>query len=226
MLSGLLSIMLLGSTSYDDFEFKTEEELESDDVNVYSYYSEIIDIRNLNEIELHFMENEETGTFDSPAVYRDWLIHLFTHQSDVNGHDSDELISTALRFRVNNVYSEENTLEIIEGLEGYEPASDGYEWRIFEIETSNESSTAPNIGVWVKQSDFTIYEDSETPIEHEVVIFEDTESDAQLYENGRMTTTYAKQIPSDGEFYLHYQNQDSDDSFVLLIEDLSNYEGE
>lgn len=225
MLSGMLSAMILGSAfSYLDFEMKTVDEIEEENVDVYSYYNELHTIYRQNKAELTYLENENLGTFENPAEKGDEMIHLFSYSPEV--YDDEQDFYALMTFRVVTVFSKEKSLEMIKNSDGFEKANEGYEWRVFELETRNENSTDPNLGVWVRQNDYTIYEDKEAAIEHKPVNLVDRRGEFELYELGRGRTFYAKQIPSDAPFYLVYQHQDSDESYVIHIEDVSIYEEE
>lgn len=225
MFSGLLSAMLLGSSlSYLDLELKTPEEVEEAEINIYKYYGELNKMFNQNDVEIRYFENLEQGfgTFETPLDGTKTAYHLFSYTPE--SYDGSEDFYTLFTFYVGNVLSAEDSIAMIERMEGYEEPEEGYEWRAFQMSISNSNSTNPNIGVWVKQDDFTIYEDEDTPIETNTIIFDDFETDVQLYERHQYETFFAKQVPTDRPFYIVYQHQDSDDRYVTYIEDVSTVE--
>lgn len=218
--TGFLSAMLLGSTlSYLDLEMKTVEEIEEEGINVYAYYAELNTIYNQNDAELRYFENQDVGTFESPLPGNNQSYHLFSYVPEE--YDNSDEYYVLLSFYINNMFPAEESLEMIEHLEGYDEAAEGYEWRVFEISYRHYNSTDPNVGVWINQDDFNVYVDEDTPIEHDEIVFEEWFTNVQIYELERFETMYAKQIPIDAPFYFVYQHEDSEDSYVTYVEDTS-----
>lgn len=225
MFSGLLSAMLLGTTmTYLDLELKTPEEVEEEDINIYAYYSELNKLFNQNDAELRYFENHQQGfgTFETPLPGNDTAYHLFSYTPE--SYDESEDFYALISFYVKNVLPANDSLAMIENLEGYEEAKEGYEWRAFEMSIRNLNSTDPNIGVWMKQDDFTIYEDENTPIESNTIIFDEFKTDVELYELNRYETIFAKQVPIDKPFYIVYGHEDSEDEYVTYVENISTIE--
>lgn len=221
MLSGLLSIFLLGSPmSYLDFEVKTDEELEALEYNIYGYNRDLHINYNQNEAELYYLENKNVGTFDNPGNPEERMIHVFSQTRD------KENIDTLIEIYFSHVLTSSDSRQLVERLDGYSNPSEGNEWRVFEIRVQNIESTDPNVSMWLSQEDFSVIVDEDAEITHDAIMFDEAQDAYQLYERNTLTRYYAKQVPIDEPFYIKYQHPNSTESYVIYIDDISKYETE
>ena len=225
MLGGILSLFLLGSPmSYLDFEVKSEEDLEALENDIYNYNYELRIVHGQNEAELFYLENRDVGTFENPANPEDRMIHVFSHSPELPIQDDNKEVQTLIEIYLSHIEKSEYTTQVIERLEGYNEPDEGYEWRVFEIRVQNIESTDPNAGMWLSQGDFSIYVDEDTRVTQDAIMLDASHTAYQLYERNNLTQYYIKQVPVEEPFYLKYQYPDSAESYIIYIDNISEFE--
>lgn len=209
-----VSILLFGSTlSHLEFEEKSIEKIETEDIETYHEDAQIV--YNQNQLELEYLNHPLRGTMMSPAKHNERWIYPF--QYETRATDDDTIGYALIEVHLSDVLAKEASEQLLADSIDFNEVEEGLEWRIFQFDFNLIKNTHPNEPIVISQRDIIVDTGMDAPpIKYPK--FENMLEDTEIYETGEVSGYFAKLVPINQPFLMHFQFGNDVDEYIVEVD--------